>query len=83
MTSFARRYTEDIGLVSVVVLSNNSTYIKGMLNMIEEIICFKSGRPYLMTIKWTEGSKKKFDYRIQKSEAITENEYQKLLASHT
>jgi len=83
MASFTRRYIEDIGLVSVVVLSNDSTYIKGRLNVIEEIICFKSGRPYLMTIKWMEGSKRKFNYKIQKSERITEDEYQKLLASHT
>jgi hypothetical protein len=83
MTSFMRRYTEDIGLVSVTVLSSDSTYIKDKLTMVEELICFKSGRPHLVTIKWTENSKKKFNYKIQKSEEITEDEYRKLLESHS
>ena len=83
MAGFSRRYTEDMGPVSVTVLSNDATYLKGRANIIEEIICFKTGRPYLMTIKWTEGAKGRYSYKMQKSEEITESEYQKLLLSHT
>lgn len=83
MANFIRDYTEDIGLVSVIVLSSNSTYVKDKLNVIEEIICFKSGRPYLMTVKWMEGSKGKFNYKIRESKRITEDEYRKFLINHT
>ena len=79
MINFERRYTEDMGLLSVVVLSSDSGMVKEKLTVIEEIICFKSGKPHLMTIKWTKGFIRRFNYRIQKNEEITEDEYQKLL----
>jgi hypothetical protein len=79
MPGFTRRYTDDIGLASITVLSSEPRYIRGALNITEVLICFKSGRPHLMTVKWTESSRRKFSYKILENEEITEDEYRRLL----
>ena len=80
MSDFIQLYIERLGLMSVkVLLSESAISKKGRMDTIEEIACFKNEKPHLMTVRWTKNPKSGFSYKVQKSKAISEDDYRRLI----
>ena len=79
MFSPDRGYIENLGLVSVIILSSGQSEVKGKLNIVEEIACFKNDKPYRMTVRSIKNSNLIFRYRIESSKEISEKEYEEIL----
>ena len=74
-----RGYIENLGLVSVIILSSKQSEVKGKLNIVEEIACFRNERPYRMTVRSIRNSENSFKYKIESSKQISEEEYEDIL----
>jgi hypothetical protein len=79
MLSSDRGYIENLGLVSVIILSSKQSEVRGKLNVVEEIACFRNDKPFIMTVRSIKNSKYGFRYKIESSKEITEEEYENIL----
>lgn len=79
MFSSDRGYIENLGLVSVIILSSEQSEVKGKLNIVEDIACFKNDKPYRMTVRSIKDSNLSFRYKIESAKEISEEEYKAIL----
>lgn len=79
MFSPDRGYIENLGLVSVVILSSEQSEERGKLNTVEDIVCFKNDKPYRMTVRSIKNSNLNFRYKIESAKEISEEEYKEIL----
>lgn len=79
MFSSDRGYIENLGLVSVIILSSEQSEVRGKLNIVEDIACFKNDKPYRMTVRSIKNSNLNFRYKIESAKEISDEEYEEIL----